>query len=571
MFPLRHRANRQRVTFAGLLVCLVVGVFLVSEHLSLTALTRSQSERLVSLQLQERMLALLELEAQVLQASLESDLSVDDRIRQFEEEFRGLAVRLGPSEVGAAKRVIAEHQKSAPALAEFLELRQTAPGRAREVLALRLLPELQKQRTELLAVGVRPLRDSLRITSARLEGRLGIATLVSGGSAVFALSCLAWLLWPERGGKRVSAPRLEDPNFESSLPLSFTQMALAHARSTGSGSYPGTGYTEKVLRSLSNLLVFTAPDGSIRRVNEAVCRTLGYDSEELLGEPMTTILGSSDGDEAASGTRNVEVDYVTKSGQLVPMLVSCSAVFHDDGSVNGMVVIAQDISERKAVEEALRASEARLRLLMERLVTAQEEERRKAARDLHDGMLQLVIAAELQLTAFRKTAKGLPNDEMLASGVARLKESVQEGRRLINNLRPPTLDQFGLSMSLRQEVEKLGRELGCEVSFKTNLSEAVPAAMETTLFRIAQEAMNNIRKHAKPEFVNISLLRDGSDLEMEVADRGVGFNMLKVKKGVGLGSMQERAELLGGSCEVSSEIEGGTRVFVCLPYGKSVS
>lgn len=565
------REGRQTTLVLLIAVGAVLVLLLSAELGRLTLGTKEHGEQVVSLEIQERMVVLLDLESQALQSSLGAAAFVPGSVAAFGEEFRSLAVRLQTFAAPAASKVAQDHQALEPQIGGFLEARVAQPEKAREDLALRLLPELQRLRTDLLNDSVRPLREQVRATAGRLSGRLAVLAVGTIAVALGGIFGLAYCVWPAPVGDRVTAPRLRDPEFQSSLPLSFTRMALEYARRTGSETYQGGGYTERVLRSLSNLLVFTAPDGTIRRVNDAVCRSLGYRRHELVGKPFSVLLAGEVEQELefspqAPVRTNLVVDYLSKSGQVVPMLASCSAVFHDDGSVNGMVVIGQDISERRAMEEALMASERRLRQLMERLVTAQEEERRKAARDLHDGLLQLVIAAEWQLTAFRRQApEEVQESESLLNTVARLRESVQEGRRLINNLRPPTLDKFGLARSLRQDLEQLGRELGCPVEFEGDLEESIPAALETTAYRIGQEAMNNIRKHASPDRIEISLSMLQDELLLEVVDRGKGFDIEQIDRGVGLESMKERAELQGGTFQIRSDQGAGTTIKVTLP------
>jgi signal transduction histidine kinase len=303
-------------------------------------------------------------------------------------------------------------------------------------------------------------------------------------------------------------------------------------------------------------------------VNEAVCKTLDYSRGELLGHSFERII-DSEGHSAKPGTRNVESAFKTKDGRSIPVLVSCSAVLDQDGQIDGLVIVAQDITEIKTAERSLRKSQKRLRALMERLVSAQEDERQKVARDLHDGMLQLVIAAELQLSAFRRKLNKQDDDsemEKLNDGIERLGEAVKEGRRLINNLRPPTLDKFGLVQSIRQEVARSARELECDFEFNSSVENTpLTRAVETTAFRICQEALSNIRKYAEPNKIFVYLNVSHSQLVITVEDDGRGFDPDAVEPGVGLHSMRERSELLRGSLKIESRLERGTKVTSILP------
>jgi PAS domain S-box-containing protein len=355
----------------------------------------------------------------------------------------------------------------------------------------------------------------------------------------------------------------------SELPISVTHMALEARESSGSRSQTSVrSYTERVLKALSNLLVLAGPDGQIQMVNDAVCSVLGYERGELLGLPHQALL-DSDLSELPPGTKNMETGFRKRSGESVPVLVSSSAVYGESSNeLEGLVIVAQDISERKETERSLQASEKRLRHLMERLQNAQEEERQKVARDLHDGMLQLVIAAEMQLTVFRKKIDPKGEHPGLRQGIECLSEAVKEGRQLIQNLRPPSLDKFGLVQSVRQEGLKLSRELQCETEFNFELEEAeIPSSVENAVFRICQEALNNIRKHAHPKKVSILIKVTHGSLVVTVEDDGEGFDMESdsFERGVGLDSMSERAELQGGYLKHQSQSGQGTRVTAVIP------
>jgi len=390
----------------------------------------------------------------------------------------------------------------------------------------------------------------------RLRGRFWLSVLLWMSATLLALV-----------GKTKRRVEVVQADAAPTIPLSVTHMAMTAQSPTETPSISVRGYTDRVLKTLSNLLILAGPNGSIQMINDAVCSTLGYSREELLGTHYEK-LASSQHTQLPPGTRNLETSFLSKSGNLIPVLVSCSAIYSEGDQIEGLVIVAQDISERKDTERSLKESEQRLRNLMERLVTAQEDERRTVARDLHDGMLQLVIASEMQLAVVKKKIDPQGEHRGLVQGIEYLSEAVREGRRLIHNLRPPALDKFGLVQSVRQDAIKLSRELECKAEFDIDIDDVdLPASLETSAFRICQEAMNNIRKYADPKVIGITLKMLDKKLMVKIKDDGKGFDKGEpgFESGVGLHSMRERAEMHGGELKLESHPGKGTAVTAIIP------
>jgi two-component system NarL family sensor kinase len=218
----------------------------------------------------------------------------------------------------------------------------------------------------------------------------------------------------------------------------------------------------------------------------------------------------------------------------------------------------------------------------ERLVSTREEERRRLRRDLHDGVGPTLTGLALQLNAARKLVRRKPQDaeETLARLEQRTEDTIAEMRRLIYGLRPPALDDLGLIPSIRQQAQSQGMvDLSMDAKtkkrwdnrplFSMKAPEALlplPAAVEVACYRIAQEALTNVARHAHAKTCRfrLSVDRDAGVLEVEITDDGAGIPEERVA-GVGLSSMRERAEELGGTLEVEPESEGGTRVHARLP------
>ena len=229
--------------------------------------------------------------------------------------------------------------------------------------------------------------------------------------------------------------------------------------------------------------------------------------------------------------------------------------------------------ENARLYEELAERERDLHDLVGRMMTAQEEERRRVAYEVHDGFTQTAAAAYRRLALFaeHRPPESAQDREDLEEAVALVRRTVGEARRVIANLRPTALDDFGLATAVRMQTEEMRAE-GYETTYEETLGEArLPATLETALFRVAQEALTNVRKHAQTDRVRVALgLRDGA-VRLEVSDRGRGFAPADAKQEagpgerVGLSSMRERIALLGGALEIRSEPGSGTSVVAEVP------
>ena len=217
--------------------------------------------------------------------------------------------------------------------------------------------------------------------------------------------------------------------------------------------------------------------------------------------------------------------------------------------------------------------ENRLQDLIRKLITAQEEERRKVSYEVHDGLAQTAAGAHQLLQAFARQHP--PDSEKgrkdLARALQLVQQTVGEARYVIADLRPTALDDFGLAAAVRLQVEKISSE-GSQVDYEEALgNERLPPEVETALFRVAQEALTNVHKHAPSARVKITLRRLNDAVRLQVRDWGPGFNPEKISDGggpgerLGLSSMRERVALLGGHLEVHSIPGEGTEVVAQIP------
>jgi signal transduction histidine kinase len=227
----------------------------------------------------------------------------------------------------------------------------------------------------------------------------------------------------------------------------------------------------------------------------------------------------------------------------------------------------------EAAARQIAEREKRLQDLVRQLQVAQEEERRRVAYEIHDGLAQVAASAHQHLQTFADyhAPESVAGRQALHRAVELVQLTVREARRLIAGLRPTALDDFGLGTAIRLEVESLRGE-GWQVSYQEDLGDQrLPSTLETALFRVTQEALTNIRKHAGRAKVAVKLKRDDESVWLEVRDWGRGFSphlaheRPRPGERVGLLSMQERVALLRGHCTVNSEPGAGTQVIAEVP------
>ncbi len=212
---------------------------------------------------------------------------------------------------------------------------------------------------------------------------------------------------------------------------------------------------------------------------------------------------------------------------------------------------------------------ALLREQFAKVTEGQEEERQRIARELHDGLGPSLASLKLRL---RTIGRRLEQDQHSAAGeIEELAELVQESirdiRRLIHDLRPVALDVLGLAPALREHLARCREEHGLAIELLIDSGERLPAGIETALFRIVQEAVNNVIRHAQAQHVTVTLEREAHHVSLRITDDGLGFDTEHPRSGrhVGLWSMCERVEQLGGQFAVESEPGEGTTVAARLP------
>src|SRR2546422_563766 len=307
--------------------------------------------------------------------------------------------------------------------------------------------------------------------------------------------------------------------------------------------------------------------------------------EQLVGRPTLDIVHP---DYRAVVRERIEREFAT--GEPAPLLEQQFIAV--DGTVldvevvgipitlagrQGGQIIVRDITERRQAEQAVRERQAevrrsreRLEALSQRLLKVQENERRLIARELHDQIGQALTAVKLNLESLRsgRRAKAFPLDE----SVAIVEQLMEAGRSTSPELRPSALDDLGLAAALRWYADRQGRRAGFSVRVRTQLpAERLASDLETACFRVAQEAITNVARHAGAKRVEVDARAEDGTLDLTVRDDGRGFDVAAVRGGttaegsIGLDGMEERVHLLGGDFRIDSQPGTGTTVWARFP------
>jgi len=231
-----------------------------------------------------------------------------------------------------------------------------------------------------------------------------------------------------------------------------------------------------------------------------------------------------------------------------------------------LILAATALALRAWREKTVR--ERALGALVEQVLVAQEDERRRVAYDVHDGVAQLVVSAKQHVDTAADLWAADPERAAGETAIAadRLAQAIVETRRILAALRPLAVDAAGLAAAARRSLDDVARDTGWSVSLVENLEGVrLPPTIEAAAFRILQEALSNARKHAGTTRIEVVLAREADRFHLDVRDHGVGLAESGEARGLGLASMHERARLLGGSCVVERAPGGGTRVHAQIP------
>lgn len=415
---------------------------------------------------------------------------------------------------------------------------------------------------------------------------LGLVTIIGGGIVAYLLA--AFISSPIKQiteatrkvaeGDLLTRLTLQRDDEIGELALSFNRMTEDLQKTTISKNY-----VDNIIGSMNDTLVVLDQNTRIISVNKATCALLGYREDELVGSFIYKILPWADRDFFTAhfntfldGRRiiNLELHYQTIEGLKVPMLFSAGLLHSKEGTIDGVVGIARDVTERKQAEKALRKSESELHYLSYRLLTAQEKERRRLSLELHDELGQDLMVLKLKVRAIQRAGE-IDQDSFKKECdevISYINEVSENVRRLSRDLSPSLLEDLGLTIALRRLVETSCAH--SDIAYTLDMTESddlFSPGERITVYRILQESLTNIAKHAQATRLSLTLREEDGFFYFRLDDNGQGFDLHKTfaqdpsERGLGLSTMNERVRMLGGSLNIVSRKGSGTTISFRAP------
>ncbi len=342
--------------------------------------------------------------------------------------------------------------------------------------------------------------------------------------------------------------------------------------------------SNRVLRAITDVrgtaLAILAPGGRFLSANSSAAALFGYSIADLIGKSLVDMVRDSDQtrvSEGFSGTASSAFHSFGavlrgRGGRDTDILLHKQPIADSEGKFSAFLVVFEEpvILQQESLE-ALSRPQSEFRRLYAHLMIGQEKERKRVSAELHDGLGQALTLIKLMVEdSLLRIERGSVDEAigLLETTVLRIRETIGEVRHICNELRPRLLDDLGLAPALESLCRQIERASGkVVVIFDCRVREdEVPDGLKADMFRVAQEAMNNVVKHAVATEIRVSLQRVASNILLTIQDNGIGFEHLPLSaddassSGLGLIGMQERVESNGGSFSLQSSESSGTLV-----------
>lgn len=348
---------------------------------------------------------------------------------------------------------------------------------------------------------------------------------------------------------------------------------------------------EEQLRKLSkaveqspNAICITNPDAIIEYVNPKTVSLTGYSNDELINQNARIFSsGEKPKEEYAQMWKTIksgkiwlgELHNKKKNGELYWEFTTISPIFDSNGQITHFLAIKEDITERKRIEMALHNSEMELRKFASHLQNVREEEKVALAREIHDELGQILVALKIEMGLLKQ--KVVKNNSFYSSDdilnrfdrlVSLIDKTIKTTRRIMNGLRPELLEMHGILDAIKAFISEFEVRHQISCNFKYDITDdEMNQQQQLALYRILQEALNNIAKHSKATLVTIQLIKVDNTLKFEIIDNGIGFDINNSGRpdSYGMIGMKERVVLLEGNLNITSEKGKGTTVSIEMP------
>ena len=330
-----------------------------------------------------------------------------------------------------------------------------------------------------------------------------------------------------------------------------------------------------VVENAPDIILLTNRDRQITFINHTEG---GYSAAEVVGQPLDKFTAPGDRERATAILQQVfstgqpgayTTEALTPDGQILGAYSSRVGPLILQGRVEGAVIITTNVTDRQQMERELRNSRSQMRRLAARQEAALEDERRRISREVHDELGQLLTAIKIDLGWLLQRLEEGPLYDRVCRTTQVVDDTMNNVRTIARRLRPPILDELGPEPALDWLVEDTCTRAGLEYQLKTSLAGRIlDPETSLALFRLGQEALTNIVRHAQASRVEVDLTLEGDRLTLRVRDDGIGISHDQLVGSLGLLGLQERVSLLGGQLTITGQPGHGTEVLATLPLGQ---
>ena len=429
---------------------------------------------------------------------------------------------------------------------------------------------------------------ALRLTA--VTDRIRIWAPIAGAICLMALRrCLVLYDWITYGPKTWDIPAELTALTSSALMVIGVYLITPILRRTQRSLERLKIQHESILNSAGEGIFGLDREGKTIFANPAALELTGYREDELIGHNLHYLIHHSKADGTACPFeecptylalndgkihRATEAVFWTKEGKSLPVRYVTTPI-QENNQISGCVVLFRDITERRQAEASLRESEQNLRYLATQLIDAQERERERISRELHDELGQALLVLKLQAGDIEEQIKQNPTGagaecrEMSAN----LDQLVENVRRLSRDLSPAILQDLGLTAALRHLVNEFAKRhnLQPNLDLPLDLDGLFPREAQINIYRIFQESLTNIGKYAQASSLTMAVTQKNGRIVFRLADDGQGFDVdtamarEPTRRGLGLAAMEERGRMLGGKVDIKSQPGEGTEITLSVP------